>query len=828
MSSSPSLAPTPADIPADLLAALQAKTPLLWLNDPAAVAAPTIHPTVAEIEIARERLARCAGLLQTLFPVLADSQGRIESPLMPLQRLQARHGSDPATHGTWLLKADHALPVAGSIKARGGFHEVLAFAESVALKHGLIAADDDRSALASTAARDCFAGYTVTVGSTGNLGMGIGLMAAALGFRAVVHMSTDAKEWKKARLRRHGVQVVEHAGDYAEAVAAGRAAALADPATHFVDDEHSSDLFLGYAVAARELAAQLHAAGRPVDAAHPLFVYLPCGVGGAPGGIAFGLKALFGDHVHCFFAEPVASPCMLVQLAAGTDRPVSVYDIGLDNRTEADGLAVGLASPLVAPLMARQLAGVYTASDAQLFDALLDLVETEGIALEPSAAAGIPGPGWITGSDAGRTYLRTHALAPQMAGATHVIWSTGGSLVPAEEHARFQAQARAQRQRAPRWLDDLAGARWPAPASPGLPLSTVDTPALLMDLDAFERNLARMRDMAATAGVSVRPHAKAHKCPSIALAQIAHGAVGICCQKVSEALPFLQAGVRDIHISNETISGPKVDRLAEMARHGRFSVCVDDLAQVADLARATEVAGSTLRVLVEIDIGQNRCGVSDVASALTLVDAIAAHPRLQFGGLQAYHGGLQHVRAHAERRDAARRAAERTSVFIDALAQRGIRCETVSGGGTGSVEFDLENGVYTELQPGSYVFMDADYAQNESVAAARFEHSLFIATQVMSRTQAGRAVVDAGLKSIAVDSGLPTVWKEAFVYTAANDEHGILRLPEDGTPPPALGGLVLLVPGHCDPTLNLYDELVVFRGDRVEGLWPIAARGLSR
>lgn len=819
-------APTPPPIPADLLQALRRKTPLLWLNVDAEATALPVSPLPQDIEPARARLARCAGLLQALFPALASSQGRIESPLQPLPKLQARRGSDPATDGTWLLKADHALPVAGSIKARGGFHEVLAFAESVALQHGLIRDGDDRTALASPTARECFARYTVTVGSTGNLGMGIGLMAAALGFRAVVHMSTDAKAWKKDRLRRHGVQVVEHAGDYAEAVAAGRAAALADPHTHFVDDEHSLQLFLGYAVAAQELAAQLTAAGRRVDAEHPLFVYLPCGVGGAPGGIAFGLKALFGAHVHCFFAEPVASPCMLVQLAAGTGSPVSVYDIGLDNRTEADGLAVGLASPLVAPLMARQLAGVYTASDAQLFDALLDLVDSEGIELEPSAAAGIPGPRWVADSDAGRRYLRAHRLEAHLPNATHVIWSTGGSLVPAEAHARFQAEAR--RLRVAGWLDDLARAAWPAPASPGMPLAAVDTPALVMDLDAFEHNLARLRDMAAAAGVALRPHAKAHKCPAIALAQIAHGAVGICCQKVSEALPFLQAGVRDIHISNETIAGPKVDRLAEMARHGRFSICVDDLSQVADLARATATAGSTLRVLVEIDIGQNRCGVSDVASALTLADAIAAHPQLRFGGLQAYHGGLQHLRGHAERREAARRASERTTAFVDALARRGIHCETVTGGGTGSVEFDLENGVYTELQPGSYVFMDADYAQNEFAASSRFAHSLFVATQVMSRTHATRAVVDAGLKSIAVDSGLPTVWGEGAVYTAANDEHGILQLPDDDAPPPALGSLVLLVPGHCDPTLNLHDELVVFRDGRVEGVWPIAARGLSR
>ena len=437
--------PVPPTFPAELLAALRMKEPLLWLNPALGRGALPASFSHEDIESARDRLQRCEGLLQTLFPALKAVHGAIASALMPVPRLQAALGGGAANSGCWLLKADHALPVAGSIKARGGFHEVLAFAESLALREGLLAGGDDRTALASPQARALFARYTVVVGSTGNLGLSIGLMAAALGLRAVVHMSTDAKAWKKDRLRRHGVEVVEHDGDYAEAVAAGRALALANPMAHFVDDEHSAMLFLGYAVAAQELAAQLQATGRAVDAEHPLFVYLPCGVGGAPGGITFGLKALFGAHVHCFFAEPVASPCMLVQLAAGGSAALSVYDIGLDNRTEADGLAVGLASPLVGPLMAHLLAGVYTVTDDQLFAGLLDLAQMEGIALEPSAVAGLPGPGWITGSAAGQRYLKINGLAPHLPRATHVIWSTGGSLVPAEEHARFRAEGERRR-----------------------------------------------------------------------------------------------------------------------------------------------------------------------------------------------------------------------------------------------------------------------------------------------------------------------------------------------------------------------------------------------
>ncbi|OBU88314.1 D-serine ammonia-lyase [Chromobacterium subtsugae] len=437
----------PPSLPASLSAQLLSKRAMLWLNDQAGVAPMPPRPQAADIESARTRLQRCQGLLARLFPDLSACGGVIASPLLPLAKLQQAQGGDAAREGAWLLKADHALPVAGSIKARGGFHEVLALAEELALRHGLLDAAGDRAALAEPAARACFSQYTVMVGSTGNLGMSIGLIAAALGFRAVVHMSVEAKAWKKDRLRRHGVQVIEHAGDYAQAVAAGRAAAAADPATHFVDDEQSLALFLGYAAAARELAEQLRAAGRAVDAERPLFVYLPCGVGGAPGGIAFGLKALYGEHVHCFFAEPAASPCMLVQLAAGAAAPVSVYDIGLDNRTEADGLAVGLASPLASPLMARLLSGVFTVEDAQLFTGLLQLFETEGIALEPSAAAGLPGPDWICRSAAGRAYLDLHGLAGRLGSATHVIWSTGGSLVPEAEHERFRAEGRRLRDR---------------------------------------------------------------------------------------------------------------------------------------------------------------------------------------------------------------------------------------------------------------------------------------------------------------------------------------------------------------------------------------------
>nr|WP_157119038.1 DSD1 family PLP-dependent enzyme [Azohydromonas lata] len=366
---------------------------------------------------------------------------------------------------------------------------------------------------------------------------------------------------------------------------------------------------------------------------------------------------------------------------------------------------------------------------------------------------------------------------------------------------------------------------FPPAATAGQALAEVDTPALLLDLDAFERNLARMQAAADAAGVHLRPHAKAHKCPAVALAQMARGAVGVCCQKASEALPFLLAGVRDVHVSNELASPLKARALAQWARQARLSVCVDDAAQVDALAEATREAGSHLDVLVEIDIGQGRCGVADAAAVQRLLQRLAPHPQLSFAGLQAYQGGLQHLRSRDQRREQALRAAARAGEVVTALENAGVRCATVTGGGTGSVEWDLESGVYTELQPGSYAFMDRDYADNEA-GALRFEHALFVATRVMSTAAGTHAVVDAGLKSLTLECGLPVLWPAdgALAYTQANDEHGLV----DGAPLPALGSLLRLVPGHCDPTFNLHDEIVAFRGERVEAVWPVAARGLSR
>jgi len=422
-----------------LLHDLRAARPVLWINPQRSgeAAVQTVVDgrgiSLADVEAAQARFVRFAPLLAKLFPELAASGGAIESPLVAAPGMQRALGIPPGAGSLW-IKCDHSLPVAGSIKARGGIHEVLEFAESLALEHGLVTPDGDYAVLADAPARALFGRYQVAVGSTGNLGLSIGVMASALGFRAAVHMSADAKAWKKAMLRARGVEVVEHAGDYASAVGAGRRDAAADPYCYFVDDERSLSLMLGYSAAAPHLKAQFGAAGVSVDAEHPLFVYVPCGVGGAPAGIAFGLRQYYGPLVHTFFVEPTQSPCFLVEMLSPG---ASVYDFGLTNRTEADGLAVPQASELAAEAMRPLLSGVCTVRDDTLFLDLHRLRESEGLQIEPSAAAGFSGPGLLTSTDAGRAYLKQHGLEGVMPRATHVVWTTGGLFVPPDEYARF-------------------------------------------------------------------------------------------------------------------------------------------------------------------------------------------------------------------------------------------------------------------------------------------------------------------------------------------------------------------------------------------------------
>jgi len=425
------------------LVALQETT---WFNPgvaPVAQALGDVGLSAADVADASARLARFASFLERAFPETAGSGGIIESDIVPLTHLQpllAERYSQPLTGALW-LKRDSHLPISGSIKARGGIYEVLKHAEDLALAGGLLTLDDDYALLHSDKARAFFGQYKIAVGSTGNLGMSIGIMGAALGFDVTVHMSADARQWKKDKLRSHGVTVVEYESDYSVAVAQGRQQAESDPACHFVDDENSVNLFLGYAVAGERLKQQLAAAQIRVDTQHPLFVYLPCGVGGAPGGVAFGLKLAFGDAVHCIFAEPTHSPCMMLGVYTGLHDEVSGQDFGIDNVTAADGLAVGRASGFVGKAMQRLLDGFYTVSDEEMYSLLALMERSEGLRLEPSALAGVPGIARVQGEQQG--YLARAGLDSQaMQNATHLVWATGGNMVPADEMEAYLAKGR--------------------------------------------------------------------------------------------------------------------------------------------------------------------------------------------------------------------------------------------------------------------------------------------------------------------------------------------------------------------------------------------------
>lgn len=413
----------------------------LWLNPhltAAEKAFEDVSLTMADINDAEARLLRFAPFIEARFPQTRPDGGLIESPLTEIERmrslLNSRYGGKIG--GRLLLKRDSDLPIAGSVKARGGIYEILKHSEELALSAGLLTIQDDYAKLAEPSFQAFFSKYTIQVGSTGNLGLSIGIMSAAIGYRVIVHMSADARQWKKDLLRSKGVEVIEYASDYSGAVRQGRALSDADPMSYFVDDENSVDLFLGYAVAAKRLQAQLIAMKALVDAAHPLFVYIPCGVGGAPGGIAFGLKLLFGDAVHIFFVEPVQAPCMVLGMATGLNNEISVQDIGLTGFTHADGLAVGRPSGFVGKAMKHILSGEATLADPKLYDYMRALLESEQIFIEPSACAAFEGPLKLCGPE-GEPYRKDHGLAELSGAATHVAWATGGRLVPEDIRAEY-------------------------------------------------------------------------------------------------------------------------------------------------------------------------------------------------------------------------------------------------------------------------------------------------------------------------------------------------------------------------------------------------------
>jgi D-serine deaminase-like pyridoxal phosphate-dependent protein len=362
-------------------------------------------------------------------------------------------------------------------------------------------------------------------------------------------------------------------------------------------------------------------------------------------------------------------------------------------------------------------------------------------------------------------------------------------------------------------------------------VTDVDTPALILDLDRFEGNLARLMSAIQGRGIRVRPHAKSHKCVEIARRQMAAGAIGICCQKTSEAEPFLAGGISDVLISNEVVGDRKTVQLARLAASypdARLGVCVDDPRAVAQLARACEQARTQLDVYIELDVGHNRAGVADIGAVVALGHSIASHVNLSMRGLHAYFGNAQHLRSIAERRQAITTATATAQAAQSALIAAGLRCDVITGAGTGTFMLEAASGVYTEIQPGSYVMMDIDYAKNEQeLAWPAFEQSLMILTTVMSRrkdAQHDRATLDAGLKSFSTDSGPALPAFAGWQVRGVSDEHTVLERNGAG-PDLLLGDKALLIPGHIDPTVNLHDWIVAVRGDRVEAVWPIEARG---
>ena len=408
--------------------------PVVWLNPNKKVMSDMpIFPISKEEMVEAEKLwDRFASFFVKAFPETTTAKGIIESPLVEINRMmESLNHDNPNFKGNLYLKCDNALPIAGSIKARGGFYEVLHYAEELALKNGILKLEDNYEIFTSDKFKEFFGKYKIGVGSTGNLGLSIGIISASLGFEVTVYVSADAKDWKKNLLRQKGAKVIEFGGDFSEAILAGRQQTNSDPMGYFVDDENSNELYLGYSVGALRLAKQLKQQNIAVDKDHPLFVYSPCGVGGSPGGTAFGLKQIYGDNVHCFFVEPTHSPAVLTGLVTGEMSNISVQDIGIDNKTEADGLAVGRPSHFATTISSHIISGIYTIEDENLFTLLAQLMDTEKIFLEPSATAGLIGPQMIATTN----YADKNNI--NMENATHIVWATGGDLVPEEERKQF-------------------------------------------------------------------------------------------------------------------------------------------------------------------------------------------------------------------------------------------------------------------------------------------------------------------------------------------------------------------------------------------------------
>lgn len=435
---------------APIVGSLRKAEEVTWINpllESTEEAMRKIDLTMEDVRDAEARLERFAPFIRRAFPETEKDGGLIESPVREISGMKEEMNSRQVAglRGRLLLKMDSDLAVAGSVKARGGIYEILKHAEELSIREGMLEEGQSYEVFAREPFREFFSQYAVHVGSTGNLGLSIGIISAALGFRVYVHMSQDAKQWKKDLLRSKGVQVIEYAGDYGAAVKKGREEAMRDPASYFVDDENSVSLFLGYAVSALRLQRQLEAAGVKVDGEHPLFVYIPCGVGGAPGGITFGLKLIYGDHVHVFYAEPVQACCMILGMTTGLHNEICVQDIGLSGMTEADGLAVGRPSKFVGKTVEHLLSGEVTVQDDRLYVYMKELLDREGIFIEPSSCAAFAGPARIEKEEVCRAYLKEQGLEERMEQAAHLVWATGGSLVPADVRAEYVKKAEEKR-----------------------------------------------------------------------------------------------------------------------------------------------------------------------------------------------------------------------------------------------------------------------------------------------------------------------------------------------------------------------------------------------
>ncbi|AUH33972.1 3-hydroxy-D-aspartate aldolase BhcC [Paracoccus tegillarcae] len=368
------------------------------------------------------------------------------------------------------------------------------------------------------------------------------------------------------------------------------------------------------------------------------------------------------------------------------------------------------------------------------------------------------------------------------------------------------------------------------PARPGMDEADIQTPCLVLDLDALERNIKKMGDYARAHGMRHRVHGKMHKSVDVAkLQERLGGAVGVCCQKVSEAEVFVRGGIKDVLVSNQVRDPQKIDRLAQLPKLGSsVIVCVDDPANVDELSQAAQKHGTELQVLVEIDCGAGRCGVTTSEAVVEIAKAVEQAPNLRFSGIQAYQGAMQHLDSYEARKQKLDIAIAQVKDAVAALKAEGLEAELVSGGGTGSYYFESDSGVYNELQCGSYAFMDADYGRildqdGKRIDQGEWENAFFILTQVMSHAKPDKAICDAGLKAQSVDSGLPVIYgRDDVEYIKCSDEHGVIADP-DGVL--KVGDKLRLVPGHCDPTANVHDWYVGVRNGKAETLWPVSARG---